>query len=237
MMGNLRIGHSDCSTPCTVTGFSPLQRVTSISGALSIQCCNTVGDISGFSALTKLGSLLVYYNSELVSISGFASLTEVPGGVTISQNLRLARITGFTSLRAIDGYLSIERNAVLTDLSGLRLLSMLNGMVLLSGHALTITYNLRLADLSALANLRNITYGTVHIEGNTALCYAGYPTWQQGAYPVRPHPSAAGADVGIDWRTRLSGVEPWQSTWGVSGGGYPTLFIQNNAAPGNCSKH
>ena len=236
MNGDLRIGHQDCSTPCRVTGFSPLRAITGITGALSIQCCNSLTDVSDFSALTKLGSLRIYYNSELVMISGFTSLPSLPGSVTISQNTKLARISGLTSLRSIDGYLAIERNAVLFDLSGLRQVTTLRGTEIISGHALSIIYNARLTDLSGLASIHNISYGTVHVEGNTALCYAGYPTWQPGAYPLRPHPSVVGADVGIDWRTRLSGVEPWQSAWGVQGGGYPTLIIQNNAPPENCSK-
>lgn len=219
-----------------MTGFTPLRGVTGITGTLSIQCCNSITDISGFSALIKLGSLRIYYNSELVMISGFLSLTNVHGSVTISQNRKLTHISGLSSLHTIEGYLAIERNTVLSDLSGLRQLATLSGAQLSSGHALSVTYNVQLMDLSGLANIRNISYGTVRIEGNTALCYAGYPTWQQGAYPVRPHPSMAGADVGIDWRTRLSGVEPWQSTWGVQGGGFPTLLIQDNALSENCSK-
>lgn len=236
MNGDLRIGHQDCSTPCSVTGFSPLSVVTGITGTLTIQCCNSLRNISGFNALTKLGSLRIYYNGELREISGFASLPSLQGSVTISQNTKLTQISGLTSLRSIDGYLAVERNPALSDLSGLRQFTNLHGMELLSGHALSVTYNTQLTDLSSLASIRNISYGTVHIEGNTALCYAGYPTWQPGSYPLRPHPSVDGADVGIDWRTRLSGVEPWQSTWGVQDGGYPTLVIQNNAPPENCSK-
>lgn len=237
MNGDLRFGYQDCSTPCTVTGFSPLRGVSTISGTLSIRCCNTITAIGEFNALTKIiGSLEIYYNRELVTIRGFLALTNVQSRITISQNRKLTAISGFSSLTAVDGFLSIERNIALVNLDGLQQLTTLSGAELLSGHALSVIYNTHLRDLSGLVNIHNISYGTVHIEGNTALCYAGYPVWQQDTYPLRPHPSAVGADVGVDWRTRLSGVEPWQYTWGVQGGGYPTLLIQNNAPNGSCGK-
>lgn len=238
MNGNLHIGYQDCSTPCTVTGFSPLEGVATLSGTLAIQCCNRISDISGFRSLTKLvGSLRIYYNSELVAISGFVALTSVQGSVSVAQNRGLETISGLTNLVNIGGYLAIERNTALANLDGLRALASLTGAELSSGHALSVTYSLQLTDLSGLSSLRNISYGTVHIEGNTALCYAGYPLWQLEAYPIRPPTSAGGADVGLDWRTRLSGLESWQFTWGVEGGGYPTLLIQNNAPEGSCCKY
>lgn len=172
--GDLRIGHRDCATPCNVTGFSPLVGVTTIMGSLSIQCCNKLTDLSGFGSVSKiLGDLTVYYNSELATITGFSVLQSVQGSLSVSQNTKLLSIRGLSSLSVVCGYLAIQRNVALTGLDGLRQLSELKGEELLSGHALSVTYNTQLASLSGLENILNISYGTVHIEGNTALCYAG----------------------------------------------------------------
>ena len=77
-----------------------------------------------------------------------------------------------------------------------------------------------------------IMYTHTH-EGNTQLCYAGYPTWNIGSYLPR-EPVDGGEDVGVDWRTKLTTNEVWQYTWGVEGGGYPTLVVQINAPAESC---
>ena len=215
--------------------------VVSVEGSVRIQCCNTLTDISGFQSLNSVrGSVVVYYNRGLTGISGFASLGSIEGSLVISQNRNLVRISGFSSLKTIRNHLAIERNTALVNLDGLKGLSLIRGAEISLGHALIVTYNTELPSLAGLSGLTNISYGTVHLEGNSALCYAGYPQWQEGAWPPRPladdESEGAGQDRGIDWRTRLSGVESWQYTWGVEGGGYPTLLIQNNAPIGTCSE-
>lgn len=169
---------------------------------------------------------------QLRSIEGFGGLESV-GNVEISQNGNLTRIGGFSSLRSVQGYLQIDRNQRLSNLDGLTGVTTIGGASLVSGHALLVLYNPILLDLSWLRNLTPIGFGTVHIEGNLLLCYAGYPQWAVGEFNARP-PSG---DKGIDWRTLLSvRVPPWQYSWGVEGGGYPTLVIQNNAPYNECGK-
>ena len=177
--GNLQLGHQDCSAPCTITNLTPLGGVVAMDGSLTIQCCNNLTDLSVFGSLQMVrGSLVVYYNARLATISGFAALTEIVGSVSVSQNQRLSTISGFSSLNLIGGFLSVERNTVLADMNGFRRLGLIRGQSTLSGHALTVIHNTRLSSLTGLSGLTNISYGTVHIEGNTALCYAGYPLWQ-----------------------------------------------------------
>ena len=154
----------------------------------------------------------------------------------IAQNSKLSRVTGFSGLSTISGYLEIDRNPALYDISGFRSLQTIQGAEVILGHALTLTYNTNLTDLSGFSSLSSIQLGTVHIEGNTRLCYAGYPQWRVGSYPVRPE-VVGGVDVGIDWRSRLADNVPiWQYTWRVVDGGYPTLLIQNNAPSGDCGE-
>lgn len=99
------------------------------------------------------------------------------------------------------------------------------------GLVYNVTYSLTIPSAFVFEQTLQIISRT----GNTQLCYAGYPTWNFGSYLARP-PVGNGEDVGIDWRTRLRNDEVWQYTWGVAGGGYPTLVVQNNAPAGSCSK-
>ena len=226
------MGARDCSLQCDVTGFSSLDSVTEIRGSLIIQCCSGLEDIGGLSSLQQItGSLVVYYNQNLRRISGFGALQTVTN-IEISQNMILESVSNLGQLTIL-GYLQIDGNAALNNLDGFQNLQAIGGDQLVAGHALNILYNSNLMSLRGFRSLNTISYGTVHIEGNTNLCYAGYPRWNVGSYPRRL-PSGSG-DVGIDWRTRLAMEVPdWQYTWG--GAGFPTLVVQNNAESTDCSE-
>ena len=231
-------GHQNCASPCTLTSLARLDNVENIEGSITIQCCHELISLNMFPSLTSFtGDLRIYYNRELTMISGLGQLPSLDGSIVISQNSKLTGIRGFNALRTVTGYLAIQYNPVLTSLAGFSQLSSIGGQEILSGHALTLLYNINLTNLAGFSNLESIAYGTVHIEGNTALCYAGYPTWTVGSYSARMDDSVSEIDRGIDWRTKQSGVEQWQYTWGVQGEGYPTLYIQNNAPNGNCGEN
>ena len=201
-------------------------------GSLVVQCCSRLQRIDEFNSLeTVSGTLRLYYNERLLSVSGFGALSSV-GSLEISQNANLTEVAGFQSLELIEGYLQIDHNQALHQLEGLIGLHTISGRSLVAGHALNILYNPMLRDLRWFQNLTQISFGTVHIEGNSALCYAGYPQWAVGGFSARP----PGGDQGIDWRTRLGGMVPtWQYSWG-GGAGYPTLLVQNNAAYQDCGE-
>ena len=231
--GDLNIGAPH--PPCTITSLSPINSIVEIRGSLTIQYCTGLTDIANFHFLNVSGSIFIYFNQNLVTITGFTSLRNVTS-LQIAQNPKLQRVSGFSVLSVISGYLEIDRNPSLYDLSGFRSLQTIQGTEVISGHALTLMYSTNLTSLSGFASLSNILFGTVHIEGNTQLCYAGYPQWTVGSYPVRPE-VVGGVDVGIDWRSRLDENVPlWQYTWRVVGGGYPTLLIQNNAPLSDCGE-
>ena len=224
------MGYRDCRVACHISSFSALDSLVEITGSLSVQCCPSLEQLSRFGSLTSLrGSLVVHYNQNLRDISGFGELGGI-GNIRISQNGNLTAISGFGMLKVINGYLQLDRNTALSNMNGFGNLEVIHGDELVAGHALNILYNTDLQDLRAFRNLNNISYGTVHIEGNTDLCYAGYPQWREGSYASRP-PSG---DVGIDWRTRLKSDAHWQYTWGVDG--FPTLVVQNNAETDNCGE-
>lgn len=226
------VGQRDCSATCSVANFTELTTLQKLQGSLVVQCCDSLVNINGFESLRVItGSLVVRYNRNLTSINGFSTLENV-SSVEISENGNLQSISGFGNLNVITGYLQIDRNIALRVFDGFSNLQVLGGETLVLGHALTVLYNPNLTALSGLRDLSTINYGTVHIEGNTQLCYAGHPQWNVGSYPTRPPEG----DRGIDWRTKLntSSVPIWQYNW--TSGGFPTLVVQNNANYSSCGE-
>lgn len=229
--GNLILGDKTCTIPCTITDFTTLNNIHTITGSFIIQCCNQLTTLPSPAKLTKVqGTLRVYYNSNLRGISGLILATA--GNIDISQNQLLQTIQGLQELAHTSGYISISYNPSLTSITGFNKLTSIQGNNLVNGHALTITYNGELTDISGFKTLDTIDYGTVHIEGNTRLCYAGYPTWNYGSYGLR----YSNGDKGIDWRSKLTTqTHIWQFTWGEAIG-IPTLLIQNNGNITDCGK-
>ena len=201
-------------------------------GSLVIQCCPYLEELSGLNELTAIaGTLRIYYNQRLHTISGLGALSNL-GSLEISQNGNLTRVSGLSSLGIIGGHLQINHNQRLVSLDGLSGIRSIGGADLVAEHALVVLYNPSLPDLRWLRNLSRIEFGTVHIEGNSELCYAGYPQWMVGGFAPRP-PTG---DRGVDWRRFLGGVPLWQYSWGEEGGGYPTLVVQNNAGYNDCGR-
>ena len=228
-LSSLTIGSRDCSVGCGVVSLSSLRYLQTISGGLTVQCCSSLSVVSAMDGLVSIGgSLVFYYNQNLRTMGGFSQLTKVNGSVEISQNVQLAAVPAFARLQTIGGHLLMANNPSLTNISGLAALQTIKGEELTAGNALAVLYNGALADLSGLAGLANISFGTVHIEGNSKLCYAGYPLWTGGSEYL---PRSLNGDKGIDWRQKLKGPQ-WQFTWNISG--MPTLVIQQNGL--NCGE-
>ena len=231
---DLIVGDLSCTAPCYVTSFSgPTDSIRVVLGSLIFKCCASLDALSGWSRLTTInGSLIIDGNQKMMSLFGFEELREVRGSVIIRQNpilteTQLGGVEGtlsFTKLTRIGGYLSIDRNHDLNTISGLASLEVIEGNPLSLGRALVVTYNPSIRDLSWLRSLVNIDSGAVHIEGNSALCFAGYPRWGDGEYIIRSSDSAG--DKGIDWRNMLSNAASWEYTWAEKH--IPSLVIRDN---------
>lgn len=229
--GDVVLGYGKCEQACLIEDLGAFIQVKRIVGSLTIQCCNSLTDIAGFNSLEEVvGTVTVYYNQELQAISGLGFLQKVTN-IVISQNPKLESVTGMESMATVDGYLALERNPILSNIIGFDSITVINGKQLLSGHSLILLYNTALTDLKAFKTVATISDGTVHIEGNSNLCYAGYPRWNYGSYNSR----YSSGDMGIDWRSKLSAVPQWQFTWGMTG--VPTLIIQDNGNQTTCGEH
>lgn len=223
------MGYQNCDQICSITDLSVLSQLRNIEGSLIIQCCNTLTSIPTLFLTSITGSLSIYYNSALRNIDNLGSLATV-GSLVISQNPSLQTISGLTTLQTVGGHLVIEHNPALTSITGLSSLATISGGSLVNGHALVLLHNRALTDIIGFGSLSSITYGTVHLEGNELLCYAGYPLWTYGVYSPRYRTG----DMGIDWRRKLS--IPWQYTWGDGEPGEPTLLIRDNGNQTTCGK-
>ena len=227
--GDLVIGVNDCSQECTITNLGNLNTINVINGDFVIQCCNQLTNTPTLSSLkTVLGSVRMYRNSQLINIGSLSGLTTVEN-VEIYHNPSLISITGFGSLVIVNGYISVGYNPHLTEISGFDALITIKGEKLANDHGLIIIYNPVLVSISGFHSLVSIAIGTVHIEGNTMLCYAGYPTWNYGGYGDR----YSTGDKGIDWRKLIGNT--WQFTWDV--GMVPSLLIRDNGNESTCGKY
>ncbi len=217
-----------------MTTIPQLAELLTINGAIKIYCCPNLINLRGFESLSSVQSIDIYYNSNLTTISAFTGLSSLDGYLRVSQNPQLHSMTGFSNIEQVGAYVEIDRNPSLITMSFDRLRT-ISGRDTVTGTALSIGYNSALTSLSGFSLLNSISYGTVRIEGNTALCYAGYPQWGgEGAFAGRT--GSENADKGIDWRPLLSMNNPWQYTWGLEGGGTPTLVIRDNAPAESCGK-
>ena len=235
--GSLLVGSRDCSLPCEVNTAAPgpvADTIQRVEGSILIQCCPSIVLLDGFKNLISLGGdLVIHNNQELISITEgvFQKLIEVRN-VRISQNRKLLGVSGLSALERVNGYLSLERNAALTGFGGLGALTSIMGQEVVAGSALSLLYNPMLSSLDGLRSLREIAYGSVHVEGNTALCYSGYPVWKEGSFDRRPE--GGGGDKGIDWRTKLNLQLTWQYSW--VNGSIPSLVVRNNADLQSCGE-
>ena len=230
--GDLVLGVRDCSRECTIASLASLGSIRTVTGDFVIQCCNALSGIPLLPTLIEVkGQVRIFYNSKLLNIGGFSALAKV-GNVVVSQNPALLSITGFGSLVQASGYVSIENNPLLTGITGFTSLVTISGEKLVNNHGLAILYNPVLTDISGFRSLNGISFGTVHIEGNKQLCYAGYPLWNYGSYSNR----YSTGDKGIDWRSILSIT--WQFSWeSFPTNGVPSLVIQDNGNETICGMY
>ena len=234
--GDLVIGDPSCGGACTVNSlFFLSETIEEITGSLIVRCCNSLTVISGWGVLhTIRGSLVVEDNAGLSVIDSFPTLANLGGNLILRNNPALERMSttsGASSvLTRVEGYLHIERNLQLSNLEFLSTMTTIAGNHLLDRISFALLYNPKLNDLNWLRSLKSIQNGTVWIEGNTQLCYAGYPQWQLGAYKVRTQLQTA--DKGIDWRTFMVNQVPSDFTW--LGMNIPYLVVKDNAPEGSC---
>ena len=230
------LGSENCNEESTIRSLSPTNHIRVIIGKLKMSCLSNLAmlTLDGFDNVVQLGGLEIDSNFALRRITAFGKLTQINGPLVVTNNVNLVTIDGFEGLTEVRDYVQIDRNWNLTSLSGLEQLKRITGDNLSGGYfALSVVNNFELRALDGFRNLKTINEGTVHIEGNRKLCFAGYPTWKYGAYKIRPQSGAL--DKGIDWRTMLFTNKT--RLWKWMSGSIPTLLIQKNGDSGDCGRY
>ena len=133
--------------------------------------------ISGFSSLTRIeGNLLLGNNPALTTLSGFDALTHI-GGIQIIMNELFANIPSFDALTRIEGTLFIEENNSLTTLPSFSALTHIEGD--LSIQRLILTSISGFAALDSVGNDFSISYNSAltNLSGFAALNSVGNDFW------------------------------------------------------------
>ncbi len=194
--------------PMAITGFTALE-----SAPTTIIYGSTIDDLSGFASLTDTTGVITIYYAPLTNLDDFVSLTS-PAGLTLYS------MPNLTDVSALSGVTSMPSGLTL---SGLPALSSLSGVEnLVAAGSLSIYDVDRLTNLDAFAALDIDEEGRISLNGNALLTDIGGLSGTTGGLVqlyVQSNPLL----------TNLDGLE------GVTYVGYPTsasgsysLYVENN---------
>jgi hypothetical protein len=132
---------SCCNSGCT-TCVQPAATCSAGSGSLSGQSgvylgnldAKVAADLNAFSRATQITGELTINGSNVLNLSGLASLTRVTSDFTISNNTTLQNVSALSALTNVGGILSISNNAALTSLAGLSALTAVGGNLDIQSH-------------------------------------------------------------------------------------------------------
>lgn len=144
--------------------LSPLNNITTINGALTVQGL-TNNQLNIFPNLTTVTGSIQIRSNTFTEFSGFNSLTTASNGLQVLQNTNLTSFSGFNSLVNINGSnLGILLNNNLATINAFGNLQGINGLLI---------RNTQLTNLSFLSSLNNNS-GQLSIESNPLLTNATF---------------------------------------------------------------
>lgn len=145
-----------------ITNLSRLQNLTTISGNLNINFCNSLTTSHGMEGIKLIkGGLNCSYNPILSSLQGLNGLTAIQSYAVIQYNAQLGSLSGLENLNSIGGSFLIYYNKILASIAGLRHLQSVGGYLMISE-------NYALTNLDGLDALQTFE-GTLRIIANPAL--------------------------------------------------------------------
>lgn len=160
-------GNVTLSSQTAINNFPP--GCTGIAGNLTISE-SSVGNITDLSPLSELetvtGRLLVFDNSDLLSLTGLDNISVVSQSLRISKNNSLVNLTGLGGLTSVSSFLEIDNNSGLLNLSGI------SGEIVINGRLIIESNNL-LQNLDGLSGITQIGDATLEINANPLLSDIG----------------------------------------------------------------
>lgn len=153
--GNVEISGED------ITNLNGLNVLFSIQGMLKLNGNSELTSVSGLENLSNLGSLIIWENDKLASLSALENLYSIDGDLRISYSDSLHSLNGMENLIHIGGNVRFEDYSALVNLSSLDNLATIGGFLAFDDcEALT--------DLTGLENLTSIG-GYLSFSDNHAL--------------------------------------------------------------------
>jgi hypothetical protein len=149
------------SATTDIDNLTPLSNLKSVGGSLDIFHNDALTSLSGFDNITSVGGTLdIRFNHALTNLSSLGNLTSVGSYLRIFDNDALTNLKGLEGVTSV-GYLSIQLNAALTSLSGLDNLTSVSSVLVINSNA-------ALTSLSGLDNLTSVS-GSLFIQFNPSL--------------------------------------------------------------------
>lgn len=129
-----------------LSNLNGLQNLNAVGNWLDITNNTTLFNLSGLGGLDSCGSLSIYSNPSLTSLTGLNDLQLIDGDLIIYSNEDLDNLDGLDNLQAVHGSVNLIENDLLSDISGFQSLTEING-------CLNVHWNPMLISLSGLENL------------------------------------------------------------------------------------
>ncbi len=167
-----------------ITDLTPLQNLTTVTGALQVYLNPSLTSLNGLQNITSTGGLEVSYNSTLTSVAGLSGVTTVNGYLGFTANPQLLTLEGL-NIQAVGSLISISQFAG-TNLHGLESISSggfflevkfspnltsldgLDGMTSLADY-LYIYSNPVLSNIEGIANIDFNNFQPITIQNNPML--------------------------------------------------------------------
>ena len=121
----------------TISDLSPLSRITTVVGSISVEGINALTNLSGLNSLTSVGrDLKIGTCTSLTSLIGLNELKRVGGTLYLESNTALTSLNDLSELNSTEE-LYISNNNVLSSLDGLGKLNTVGYLTLYGNRALS----------------------------------------------------------------------------------------------------
>ena len=145
-----------------LTDLSPLNKLTSINGDLTLNYVAKIKDLAGLSNIQSVGGNIQLRNcQDLTSFNGLQQLDSINGNLWLADNPKISDLSGLDGIQFVSGDLTIERCNQMNSLNGLNQLNAIGGGLLLHDNPV-------LANLATLAPIQQIS-GSIEIHKSNLL--------------------------------------------------------------------
>lgn len=203
-----------------IEDLAPLACLTEIGGTLGLYGNESLTSLSGLRSLSRIGGNVVIWGSPISDLSGLDLLEVVDGDVTLSSLDDLQSLSGLGSLAQIGGSLSVSTNPSLVSLSG-------PGRLERVGRDLLVVDNASLVEISGLQSLSSIDEELFVFDNDALTSLAGLSGLERVEEGVGIH--------GNDSLPSFSGLESLSYAGRLEIGARRPVLLHPDNLPGNAA--